>query len=262
MKHNPRLNEKMARLPGFADIHPLQPQSTVQGALELIDKLAHWLKTLTGMPAVAMSPKAGAHGELCGCWPSAPRIEARGDAQAACWCRNRPTAPIRPPPPLPASPSSPIPRPPTAGSMLAALKAKLGPDVAAIMLTNPNTCGLFERDIVEIARLVHEAGAYFYCDGANFNAIVGRCGRAISASTPCTSTCTRPSPPRMAAAARAPARWCCRARWRPSRPCPGGRDGDGCGCRARARRAAGQAFGRMCAFHGQMGMFVRALPTC
>ena len=66
MKHNPRLNEKMARLPGFADIHPLQPQATVQGALELIDELATWLKTLTGMPSVAMSPKAGAHGELCG----------------------------------------------------------------------------------------------------------------------------------------------------------------------------------------------------
>ena len=66
MKHNPRLNEKMARLPGFADIHPLQPVSTVQGALELMDTLAHWLKTLTGMPAVALSPKAGAHGELCG----------------------------------------------------------------------------------------------------------------------------------------------------------------------------------------------------
>src|SRR5437660_6096356 len=66
MKHNPRLNEKMARLAGFADIHPLQPVSTVQGALELIDTLAHWLKTLTGMPAVALPPAAGAHGELCG----------------------------------------------------------------------------------------------------------------------------------------------------------------------------------------------------
>src|SRR5882762_5879201 len=62
MKHNPRLNEKMARLPGFGDVHPLQPQSTVQGALELIHTLAHWLKTLTGMPAVALSPAAGAHG--------------------------------------------------------------------------------------------------------------------------------------------------------------------------------------------------------
>src|SRR5262245_2374924 len=66
MKHNPRLNEKVARLPGIGDLHPLQPVSTVQGALELIDRLAHWLKTLSGMPAVAMSPAAGAHGEMCG----------------------------------------------------------------------------------------------------------------------------------------------------------------------------------------------------
>ena len=78
MKHNPRLNEKMARLPGFSDIHPLQPQSTVQGALELMDTLSHWLKTLTGMPAVALSPKAGAHGELCGLLAIKAAHEANG----------------------------------------------------------------------------------------------------------------------------------------------------------------------------------------
>lgn len=73
MKHNPRINEKVARLPGIGDLHPLQPVSTVQGALELIDSLAHWLKTLTGMPAVAMSPAAGAHGEMCGMMAILPR---------------------------------------------------------------------------------------------------------------------------------------------------------------------------------------------
>src|ERR1700760_178524 len=81
MKHNPRLNEKMARLPGFGDLHPLQPVSTVQGALELIDTLAHWLKPLTGMPAVAMSPAAGAHGELCGLMAIRAALEAHGDAR-------------------------------------------------------------------------------------------------------------------------------------------------------------------------------------
>src|SRR6266700_6614162 len=79
MKHNPRLNEKMARLPGLADLHPLQPQSTVQGALELIDTVAHWLKTLTGMPAIALSPAAGAHGELCGIMTIRTALEARGN---------------------------------------------------------------------------------------------------------------------------------------------------------------------------------------
>ena len=82
MKHNPRLNEKLARLPGLADIHPLQPESTVQGALELIDTLAHWLKTLTGMPAVAMTPAAGAHGELCGMVAIRAAIEDRAAAPA------------------------------------------------------------------------------------------------------------------------------------------------------------------------------------
>ena len=100
MKHNPRLNEKMARLPGFADIHPLQPLSTVQGALELIDDLARWLMTLTGMSAVAMSPKAGAHGELCGMMAIKAAIAARGEGAVApsFWCRNRRMAPIRRPP--------------------------------------------------------------------------------------------------------------------------------------------------------------------
>src|SRR6201991_4988714 len=79
MKHNPRLNEKMARLPGFGDLHPLAPQSTTQGALELISELMKWLTTLTGMPAVAMSPKAGAHGELCGLLTIRAAIEARGE---------------------------------------------------------------------------------------------------------------------------------------------------------------------------------------
>ena len=79
MKHNPRINEKVARLPGIGDLHPLQPVSTVQGALELIDSLAHSLKTLTGMPAVAMSPAAGAHGEMCGMMAIAAALEAKGE---------------------------------------------------------------------------------------------------------------------------------------------------------------------------------------
>ena len=79
MKHNPRLNEKVARMPGFADIHPLQPVDTVQGALAVINELAEWLIALTGMYGVAMSPKAGAHGELCGLLCIRSALEARGD---------------------------------------------------------------------------------------------------------------------------------------------------------------------------------------
>ncbi len=81
MKHNPRLNEKMARVQGLGDIHPLQPVSTVQGALAMIDSLAHWLKTLTGMPAVALTPKAGANGELCGLLAIKAAHEAKGQGR-------------------------------------------------------------------------------------------------------------------------------------------------------------------------------------
>src|SRR5260221_1263173 len=174
MKHNPRLNEKLARLPGFADLHPLQPISTVQGALELIDTLAHWLKVLTGMPAVALSPAAGAHGELCGMMCIRAALDARGEK------RTRVLVPESAHGTNPATAAAcgftvhAIPANARGRVDLAALQAKLGPDVAAIMLTNPNTCGLFEDEILSIAEEVHEAGAYFYCDGANFNAIVGR----------------------------------------------------------------------------------------
>jgi len=175
MKHNPRLNEKLARLPGFADLHPLAPVSAVQGALALMDRLAHWLKTLTGMPAVALSPKAGAHGELCGLLAIRAAHAAAGQTQRRIVLT-----------PTSAHGTNPA----TAAFVgyevmeigqtadgrvdLADLAAKLSDEVAAIMVTNPNTCGLFERDILEISRLTHAAGAYFYCDGANFNAIVGR----------------------------------------------------------------------------------------
>ncbi|MFY7778896.1 MAG: aminomethyl-transferring glycine dehydrogenase subunit GcvPB, partial [Elstera sp.] len=132
MKHNPRLNERMARLPGFADIHPLQPTSTVQGALELIDTLAHWLKTLTGMPAVAMSPAAGAHGEFCGMVAIKAALAARGEGH-----RTRVLVPESAHGTNPATAASigftvdPIPATAEGRVDLAAFKAKLGPDVAA-----------------------------------------------------------------------------------------------------------------------------------
>lgn len=174
MKHNPRLNEKIARLPGFADVHPLQPVDTVQGALELIWVLGEWLKTLTGMPAVAMSPKAGAHGELCGLLCIRAALEARGDAREVVLVpesahgTNPATAAFA------GYRVENIPATKAGRVDLEALKARLGPDVAAVMITNPNTCGLFEPQMIEISRAVHEAGALVYCDGANFNAIVGK----------------------------------------------------------------------------------------
>jgi len=175
MKHNPRLSEKMARLPGLVDLHPFQPQKTVQGALEVIDTLAGWLKGLTGMPAVAMSPAAGAHGEWCGLMAIRAYHDDHGQNQ-----RRRVLVPESAHGTNPASAAmcgysvDPVPATERGRVDVAALKAKLGDDVACIMVTNPNTCGLFEDEILEIARATHEAGAFFYCDGANYNAIVGR----------------------------------------------------------------------------------------
>lgn len=174
MKHNPRLNEKVARMPGFADIHPLQPQSTVQGAFGVIDELAHWLITLTGMQAVAMSPKAGAHGELCGILCIKAALEARGEDRRVILVpesahgTNPATAAFA------GFAVESIPATSEGRVDVAALKARLGPDVAGVMITNPNTCGLFERDMKAISNAVHGVGGYVYCDGANFNAIVGR----------------------------------------------------------------------------------------
>jgi glycine dehydrogenase subunit 2 len=175
MKHNPRLNEKMARLPGFADVHPLQPVDTVQGALGVIHQLAHWLVTLTGMHSVAMSPKAGAHGELCGILAIKAALEKRGEGH-----RKVVLVPESAHGTNPATAAfagfvvEDIPATKEGRVDTDALVARLGPDVAGVMITNPNTCGLFERDLKAISDAVHAAGGYVYCDGANFNAIVGR----------------------------------------------------------------------------------------
>ncbi|MEO0809384.1 MAG: aminomethyl-transferring glycine dehydrogenase subunit GcvPB [Pseudomonadota bacterium] len=174
MKHNPRLNEQVARLAGFADIHPLQPQSSVQGALGLMQILADYLLELTGMAGVALSPRAGAHGELCGMLAIKSAHDAVGSTRSVVLVpesahgTNPATAAFMgyKVKTLPAREDGTV--------SAAAVREALNDDIAAIMLTNPNTCGLFEPEIVAIAEAVHEAGAYFYCDGANFNAIVGK----------------------------------------------------------------------------------------
>ena len=262
MKHNPRLNEKVARLPGFADVHPLQPQETVQGALECIDALAGWLIALTGMHSVAMSPKAGAHGELCGLLSIRAALEARGDARqvvlvpesahgtnpaTAAFCGYRVED-------IPANKDGRV--------DLAALKSRLGPDVAAVMITNPNTCGLFEPDMKAISDAVHAAGGLVYCDGANFNAIVGKVrpgDLGIDAmhinlhktfSTPHGGGGPGSGPVVLSAVLT------------PFAPLPFvTRTPDG--FRLVEEETVGEehprTFGRMTAFHGQMGMFTRAL---
>jgi glycine dehydrogenase subunit 2 len=261
MKHNPRLNEAMARLPGFADIHPLQPQSTVQGALELIAELARWLMVLTGMDSVAIPPRAGAHGEACGMMAIKAAIAAKGQGET----RKIVLVPESAHGTNPASAAGagfevrPVPARADGTLAAAAVGERLGADVAAIMLTNPNTCGLFEKDIVEIADLVHAAGAYFYCDGANLNAIMGKTrpgDLGVDAmhinlhktfSTPHGGGGPGAGPVVLS------------SRLAPFAPVPFLRqEKDGLRLVEHQSEAPG-AFGRIGAFHGQMGMFVRAL---
>jgi len=261
MKHNPRLNEKLARLPGFADIHPLQPQSTVEGAIALMNELATWLTTLTGLPAVALSPKAGAHGELCGLMTIRAAHAARGDVARTTVLT--PTSAHGTNPATAAFCGYVVQELAQTGDGridLADLAAKMGPHVAAIMVTNPNTCGLFERDILEVARITHDAGAYFYGDGANFNAIVGKVrpgDLGIDAmhinlhktfSTPHGGGGPGSGPVVLSAALApfAPLPWIVHSK-------------DGLRLAEHQGPDAETPFGRLCAFHGQMGMYVRAL---
>jgi glycine dehydrogenase subunit 2 len=263
MKHNPRLNEAAARLPGFADIHPLQPVSSAQGALALIHALGSALIEITGMHSVAMSPKAGAHGELCGMMAIKAALTARGEKRSlvivpdSAHGTNPATAALLGYAVIavPAGADGTV----RAAEVRKLLAAHPG-EVAAIMLTNPNTCGIFEPEIAEIAAAIHEAGAYFYCDGANLNAILGKTlpgSLGVDAmhinlhktfSTPHGGGGPGAGPVVLS------------KRLAPYAPLPLiVRDGESYRLIERAEDADdARPLRRMCAFHGQMGMFVRA----
>lgn len=175
MKYNPKVHEVLARLDGFAHIHPLQDESTVQGAMELMYNLQESLKEITGMDEVTLQPAAGAHGEWTGLMMIRAYHEARGD-----FARTKVIVPDSAHGTNPASAT-------VAGFETITVKSDenglvdvedlkkvVGPDTAALMLTNPNTLGLFEEYILEIADIVHNAGGKLYYDGANLNAIMGK----------------------------------------------------------------------------------------
>lgn len=173
MKYNPKVNEDIARYHGFAKIHPYQPEESIQGALELLYTLQNDLAALTGMDAVTLQPAAGAHGEWTGLMMIRAYHEARGEH------RTKVIVPDSSHGTNPASASvaglETITIPSTSEGLvdLNALRGAVGNDTAALMLTNPNTLGLFEKQIVDIAAIVHEAGGLLYYDGANSNAIMG-----------------------------------------------------------------------------------------
>jgi glycine dehydrogenase subunit 2 len=173
MKHNPKLHERVAALPGHARLHPLQDPEYAQGALELMWRLQGALAEIAGLPHVSLQPSAGSHGELAGLLLTRAYHEDRGE---------RKTKVLTPDTAHGTNPATvtmagyevvKVGTAPDGGVDLDDLRAKATDEVACLMLTNPNTLGLFDRNIEEIARIVHDAGATLYYDGANLNAIMG-----------------------------------------------------------------------------------------
>ena len=174
MKYNPRIDEEMAALPGFASVHPLAPEKATEGCREVLDVAAQYLCEITGMDGMTFQPAAGAHGEFTGVLLIKQYHRSRGDLGR--------TKIIVPDSAHGTNPTTAamcgfevvnIASAPDGCVDLEALKAALGPDVAGLMLTNPNTVGLFDENILEITRLVHECGGLCYYDGANLNAVMG-----------------------------------------------------------------------------------------
>ena len=174
MKYNPRINEETASLAGFAKIHPLQPAHTVQGALKALALLEKYLCEITGMDKITFQPSAGAHGEFTGLLLIKSYHEKNGDLS-----RVNMIVPETAHGTNPASASMAgfktvnIPTREDGCVDLNALRKAVGSDTAGLMLTNPSTLGLFEKDILEIAKIIHDAGGLLYYDGANLNPIMG-----------------------------------------------------------------------------------------
>ena len=262
MKHNPRLNEKMARLEGFSDIHPLQPISTCQGALELIDLISSWLKELTGMAAVTMTPKAGAQGELCGMMAIKQALLDRNEL-------NRKVVLV---------PDSAHGTNPATAAFLgfevktiksndkglidfSDFKDNIDENFAGVMITNPNTCGLFETDIVKISELAHKSGGYLYCDGANFNAVVGKLkpGDLGIDAMHINLHKTFSTPHGGGGPGSGPVVFSDRLEKFCPTPLVKNIKGDFILVEASNEKDLTKSFGRLNVFHGQMGMFVRAM---
>ena len=174
MKYNPRIDEDMAALPGFTGIHPLAPADTVEGCRRVLNTAREYLCEITGMDDMTFQPAAGAHGEFTGVLLIKQYHDARGDK-----ARTKIIVPDSAHGTNPATAAMcgfqvvNIPSAPDGCVDLDALRSALGPDTAGLMLTNPNTVGIFDKNILEITRLVHEAGGLCYYDGANLNAVMG-----------------------------------------------------------------------------------------
>lgn len=257
MKYNPRVNEEAAALPGFAHIHPTQPESTVQGALEVIHTAGALLGEITGMDAVTVQPASGAHGEFTGMLLIKAYHESRGDT-----ARTKVIVPDSAHGTNPATATMVgfetvnVPSNADGGVDLDALREAVGPDTAGLMLTNPNTLGIFDPNILAITRIVHEAGGLCYYDGANLNPVMG-IARPGDMGFDCVhlnlhktfSTPHGGGGPGAAAVG-------CKALLAPFLPGPTVEQTEGCTYRFAQPE---QSIGRVKAFYGNFGVVVRAL---
>jgi len=173
MKYNPKLNEKVVGLPGFADIHPLAPSSKIQGALKLMKKLEEFLCEIGGVDGVTLEPAAGAHGELTGMMIIRRYHEKQGNPRKYVLIPDSAHGTNPASVTIAGYFSKTIPSNEDGLIDLKALRENLSEDVAALMVTNPNTLGLFERDVKEFTKMVHDVGGLVYMDGANLNALLG-----------------------------------------------------------------------------------------
>jgi glycine cleavage system P protein (glycine dehydrogenase) subunit 2 len=261
MKYNPKLHEDLARLPGFGQVHPLQPVETVQGALALMYQLQDFLAEITGMDAVSLAPAAGAHGELTSILAVRAYLESRGES------RHKVLVPDSAHGTNLASVSTagyrclPIASDANGNTDIVALASSLDDDVAALMLTLPNTLGLFDQNILQVSEMVHAKSAQLYCDGANLNALLGRVkigdlGFDVvhmnlhkTFSTPHGGGGPGAGPVAV------------KAHLAPFLPSPRVTcdAGDQCDTRGRyALEAPGRSIGKVSAFHGNFGVLVRA----
>lgn len=211
MKYNPRIDEEMAALPGFTSCHPLAPRESLAGMRHVLDTAREYLCEITGMDGMTFQPAAGAHGEFTGVLLIKQYHDARGDKK-----RTKIIVPDSAHGTNPATAAMcgyevvNIASGPDGCVDLDSLRSALGDDTAGLMLTNPNTVGIFDKNILEITRLVHEAGGLCYYDGANLNAVMGIVRPGDMGFDCIHMNRTRPSPRLMAAAVPAQAPWAAR----------------------------------------------------
>ena len=257
MKHNPRLNERVAALPGHARLHPAQDPKRAQGALELMWELERSLSEICGLPHVSLQPSAGSHGELAGLLLTRAYHADRGEQRMKVLTPDTAHGTNPATVTMAGLEVVKVATDPRGGVDLDDLRSKTDDDVACLMLTNPNTLGVFDENIAEIASIVHDVGGTLYYDGANLNAIMGRSrpGRHGVRHRP-------PQPPQVVqpAARRRRARGRADRGLRPDRAVPA-RPADqahGDGAASSSSPADERSIGRLRGFQGNFGVFVRS----